>query len=251
MRIEVREGCLVRHFGAPDGPLVVCVHGFADDGTVFLPLAGAAAPFSFAAVDLPGFGASPPLEAPGVGALAEVLARVIAGLGGPAVLLAHSMGGPVAVEAARRAPDAVAGLVSLEGNMTEEDAWLSRRALKHDDPRPFHEALAGAILRRAADDPARRRGAAAALASDPLTLWRLGREVAQARGTCFGDAFAALAIPTLYVFDRASTPAATADFVERRGLAQRVLDGVGHFPTVAAPGVVAGILEDFVGAHGI
>lgn len=250
MRIEVHENCLVRRFGRDGAPLVLCVHGFADDGTVFLPLAGTGAPLAFAAMDLPGFGASPPVGDAGVDALGEVVAAVAGQLGERVILLAHSMGGPVAVAAARRAGERVAGLVALEGNLTEADAYLSRRALRHEESQAFHDAFASAVLRRAAEDPSRRRAARAALASDPATLWRLGREVASAVGTAFGDAYAALAIPSLYVFDRASTPAGTAAFVAERRLAAVELEGAGHFPTVSEPGLVAEIVAAFVRRHG-
>lgn len=246
MRIEVREGCLVRRFGPEGAPLVLCVHGFADDGTVFLPLRATHVPLAFAAVDLPGFGASPPVSWPGLQASAAAVARIVEALGGPVVLLAHSMGGPVAVEAARLAAARVAGLVSLEGNMTAADAYLSRRALRHEDPRAFHNAFVDAVWRRAAEDPARRRAASAVLMCDPLTLWRHGRDVAAREGDAFGEAYAALPVPTLYVFDRASTPAETARFVEQRGLAAHELEGAGHFPTVTAPDRVAALLTRFV-----
>lgn len=42
-------------------------------------------------------------------------------------LLGHSMGGAVAVLAADRRPERVCGLISVEGNLTEQDCFWSRR----------------------------------------------------------------------------------------------------------------------------
>jgi len=245
MRIEVHAGCLVRRFGAADGPLVLCVHGFADDGTVFTPLGTTGAPLSLAAIDLPGFGASPAVPTPGVEALAAALSYVAASLSDrPVGLMAHSMGAAVAVTAAERAPGRFGALLSLEGNLTAADAWLSGRATRHDDPHEFHRVFCDAVWRRAAQDHGRRRVACATFAADAGTLWALGRDVA-ARGDGPGRAYAALGLPRLYAFDRASTPAETVHFLEAQGLAAHAFEGVGHMAPFDAPLEVAAIATRF------
>ncbi|MBO0715077.1 MAG: alpha/beta hydrolase, partial [Acidimicrobiales bacterium] len=68
------------------------------------------------ALDLPGFGASPPPEEPwGSGdyarALAPVAEELVGARGGPLVVLGHSFGGRVALELAAGRPDLVGALV--------------------------------------------------------------------------------------------------------------------------------------------
>ena len=64
------------------------------------------------ALDLPGFGASPPpVEAWGSAQYAAAVAPVLEELGGPAVVVGHSFGGRVAVHLAATWPDRVAALV--------------------------------------------------------------------------------------------------------------------------------------------
>lgn len=98
------------------GTPVVLLHGFPFCREIFSPIMPALAQVGHVvAVDLPGFGQSPPL-APGF-FLADVAREIIGlldALGlGRAVLVGHSMGGYVALEVAAQKPDAVAGLVLL------------------------------------------------------------------------------------------------------------------------------------------
>jgi pimeloyl-ACP methyl ester carboxylesterase len=66
----------------------------------------------------------------------------------PAWLLGHSVGGAVMMLAAERAPELVAGLISVEGNFTLKDAfWCAHIA-------PMHEADWAAEYGAMEDDPA-------------------------------------------------------------------------------------------------
>ena len=77
--IEVVNDILVRRVGDGDARKLLCLHGFADSGLMFLPLSETALPdyFELALVDLPGFGGSP--SKPGI-ALIQDYARTIAKL---------------------------------------------------------------------------------------------------------------------------------------------------------------------------
>ncbi|MCX7895161.1 MAG: alpha/beta hydrolase [Thermoanaerobaculum sp.] len=101
---------------AGQGTLVVLLHGFPLCREVFLPVMPALAEVGrVVAVDLPGFGHSPPL--PSGFSLEQVAAEVadlMAGLAAePMVLVGHSMGGYVALALARQQPERLKGLVLL------------------------------------------------------------------------------------------------------------------------------------------
>jgi pimeloyl-ACP methyl ester carboxylesterase len=98
------------------GPVaVVWLHGWARAAGDFAASAGevAAAGFSSVALDLPGFGVSPPPErAGGAHLYGDVVAAVLASIGpDPVVLVGHSFGGRVATVVAAEHPGAVRSLV--------------------------------------------------------------------------------------------------------------------------------------------
>jgi pimeloyl-ACP methyl ester carboxylesterase len=88
---------------------VLALHGWRRDHRDFdTVLAGLDA----VAVDLPGFGATPPPDEPwGAAEYAAAVDPVLDEMGQPAVILGHSFGGRVAVHLAAGRPDAVAAVV--------------------------------------------------------------------------------------------------------------------------------------------
>lgn len=99
-------------FGVAHGsgrPSVLALHGWARTSADFdATLAGVDA----VAVDLPGFGATPPpADAWGGAEYAAAVAPVLDELASPVVVLGHSFGGRVAVHLAAARPDIVGGLV--------------------------------------------------------------------------------------------------------------------------------------------
>ncbi|HUY85535.1 MAG TPA: alpha/beta hydrolase [Acidimicrobiales bacterium] len=69
-------------------------------------------PFAMAALDPPGFGATPPPDEPwGSVRYGELIASAISEIGAPVVLVGHSFGGRVAVQVAAGYPELVSALV--------------------------------------------------------------------------------------------------------------------------------------------
>src|SRR5690606_3332191 len=102
----------------PTGPQFVLVHGIGVSARYYTRLARALAPSGGVHVlDLPGFGSAPRPEEPlTIEDHAEVVNAYVrsAGLGTP-VLVGHSMGTQVVVEAALRAPELHACIVAIGG----------------------------------------------------------------------------------------------------------------------------------------
>lgn len=101
---------------AGEGIPVVLLHGFPFCRDIFAPVMPALAQVGrVVAVDLPGFGQSPPLS-PGF-SLADVAREIVALLQAlglqRTVLIGHSMGGYVALEVAAQRPELLSGLVLL------------------------------------------------------------------------------------------------------------------------------------------
>ena len=101
-----------RLYGSTNGdgpPRVVALHGW---GRTHADFASVLEPFDAIAVDLPGFGATPPPpEAWGSPEYAELVLAMLGELDEPPVLVGHSFGGRVGIHVAATAPDAIRGLV--------------------------------------------------------------------------------------------------------------------------------------------
>ena len=121
---------------AGEGPVVVFLHGLGGSRTAWDPqLEGLADTYRCVAWDLPGYGASPPLDRPlTFPALADAVAGLLDALGvDRAPLVGLSLGGMVALHTALAHPDRVAGLALLDTSArfgadgTDPDEWRAAR----------------------------------------------------------------------------------------------------------------------------
>lgn len=143
--------------------------------------------------DLPGYGTNRarPLNDISITAAADFIHKHIHALGyDKAHLVGHSVGGAVAVVVANRSPEAVASIISVEGNFTLNDAFWSQQLARMDerevdallesyraDPRAW---LAGAGIDATSEQTAL---AAQSLASQPAsTLQAMARSVVHVTG---------------------------------------------------------------------
>ena len=106
--------------GAPQGRLVVFVHGTPGEAEGWADyLMNVPNGYHYIAIDRPGFGQSGPDDA--VTSLAEQAAAVAALIRAkgskPAVLVGHSLGGPVVAQFAADHPDLTAALVIVAGSL--------------------------------------------------------------------------------------------------------------------------------------
>lgn len=132
------------------GPLVIASPGMGDLRTVFRDLVGplVAAGFRVACVDLRGHGASATtFRTHGTGPTASDLAALVEHLGGPAVLIGHSISaGSAAIVAAER-PELVSALVMLDPHLQIHPAGLMARLQTQLIRRPFGAAIWTAYYR--------------------------------------------------------------------------------------------------------
>jgi pimeloyl-ACP methyl ester carboxylesterase len=108
------DGRLFGSVTGPDAPRVLALHGWArthkDFDGVVSPENGA--PLPALALDLPGFGASPPpADAWGAADYASAVGAVLDEMDVPVVVLGHSFGGRVALHLATQRPQSIRALV--------------------------------------------------------------------------------------------------------------------------------------------
>lgn len=118
-------------------PHLLMIHGLLGSIDYFAPRSHLAG-LDVHTPDQLGYGASAgavPAEAINLHLQADAIARIIRErIGAPTWLLGHSVGGAVAMLVADRIPELIAGLISVEGNVTLEDAfWCARIAATPGD----------------------------------------------------------------------------------------------------------------------
>lgn len=148
---DVEESRLsVRLAGDRHAPALLLLHGFPSSSQSFRDVIEPLARDCFViAPDLPGFGASEPIERPSFSRFADIIQGLLAELGVEAFhLYLHDYGAPVGLHLATRAPSSVRSLIIQNANAHETGmgpAWAATKAF-WSDPTPQHEAEATAHL---------------------------------------------------------------------------------------------------------
>jgi pimeloyl-ACP methyl ester carboxylesterase len=226
-------------------PSVLFIHGAGASATIWsMVLARVARHRHTIAIDLPGHGPSELGDGPptieryrdAVGGLAAMLCL------GPSVLVGHSLGALVAIEAALAWPDKVLGLVlCAAAPRMPVDPEVFR--LLRDDPDGFVPWLADHALSPRAK-PAIRRGF---LAANMLAGASRGAEIARAdfeivQATDLTERLTSVACPITWLdgADESMVPAAQRT-AERPGAIVSVPEA-GHLLPIEAPGAIASVL---------
>jgi pimeloyl-ACP methyl ester carboxylesterase len=135
------EGRLFGSVTGAEPPRVLALHGWARNHRDFdAVIAGdGQGPLPALALDLPGFGASPPPPtAWGAETYAEMVGRVLDEMGSPVVVLGHSFGGRVALHLAVQHPEVVSALVLTGAPMLHPRSRTQRVALAYRVTRRLH-----------------------------------------------------------------------------------------------------------------
>ena len=252
------------------GPLVVLAHGIGDSRHAyrFLAPALAAAGYRVAALDLRGSGESS-LGWSGYSRtdIAGDLVALVRHLGGPAVVVGHSISGGAATIAAATAPELVVGLVELAPFTRKQSvdvAGLVRNArFRSGYAKLARTAVLGsrsawrgyldlAVPAKPADWDAELARIDAVL-SEPGRMQAL-QSMCRSAPTDAGARLGDVACPVLVVQGSAdpdwADPRAEGERVLadlRPGLGTlEVLDGAGHYPHVEAPDAVAALVLPFL-----
>lgn len=242
MRITVEDRVLIRYHDNPSARgSVWYIHGFCCSGHLYDNVFDSVLcdDFSIHMPDFPGFGASPPASPPHtVADSARLLSGLIRRVGGdgPVFLLSHSLGGIVGTKAAMELGGIVKGYVSVEGNLTRQDAFVTGLSADFNDAGAFYEHLTQMFLPMVQNDPSLRRFVAGFLSADPDSVLVWGKSCAEATGeTAAGDEFRALPIPTLFVWGEKSLPEMSREYIERHCMNHLPFPNAGHNVMVDEP----------------
>jgi pimeloyl-ACP methyl ester carboxylesterase len=226
---------------AVEQPAIVFVHGLGGNPSDWTEVAEVLGRDHRVVLEvLPGHSHRAMTDARPIEAAAGALAAHVRALGGPVVIVGHSVGGAVAVRAALLAPDRVVGLVLVETALKPQLPPAQRAGIR----RAFRDDFAGAVREvyaefasngRQADALAREAGAVEPAAFDRWLDDVLGEDLA-ARA-------AGLRVPVLVVLSPRSWPraepwSATAEslgYTRMAGVTPVRVDSSAHFVMLDRP----------------
>lgn len=240
MRVPPPSDWVIRVRALPGANQLLLLHSLGDTPDVW---AGA---FSCAALDtltlvapaLPGTGMSPRTEAPPLHLedVADDLIQLLRSMRDPSagrlLVVGHSMGGVLATLIAERWPDAVAGVLNVEGNLTRADCGVVSNAIVESarggaaSLERELQVVANGLLR---DGRATERYAQSLSATEPRAALMAAEDLIRlSRAGLIGRRFAHLDCPHLYVSGDA-VPAASAALLRRYRSPWATIRGAGHW----------------------
>jgi pimeloyl-ACP methyl ester carboxylesterase len=216
------------------------IHGLGDWAATWrgLFMDPALQPWEVIAPDLPGYGMTEPLTSSP--SSTEELSSWLAGTlqevtpDRRVVLIGHSLGGVIATLIAERRPAWLAGVVNIEGNLTEADCFLSGAAAGAASPTDWYEGLLNKVRADGAKHEAMRSYGAGLALADRRTFFSCSRDLVRlCEHDGLGQRYQALKVPRLYCHgDTLSAP--SLDLLERAGEARESFPGAGHWVQVDA-----------------
>ncbi len=192
------------------------------------------------AMDLVGHGASSPrVEGASIPALGGDVAALVEKLGiGRAILVGNSLGGPVALEAARRlGPERVAGIVAVDTLQNVEQIWPEENLRKvaesyRSDFAGTCRKLMSGLLPATATEASRERIGRDTCGNDPASFLAVFRTLG---GYDQAAALEAAGVPVRAIN---ATTFPTAVEINRKhspGFEAVLMEGVGHYPQIERP----------------
>jgi pimeloyl-ACP methyl ester carboxylesterase len=221
-------------------PAMVLIAGFGDNRSVFDPLLQTrlSQAYRLTAIDLPGFGAPPLRGRTTLQRLAEFVDAQARQLKARTVL-AHSVASIIASLAALRAGSPIDTILSLEGNLTADDAYFSGMAAEFDGPDEFRAAFLTRLAATARIDPNIERYRTAVESADAKALWELGVDThAFSTAKTPGDVLARTQSVS-YFYNPANMSAASLAWLETSNLRRVCVDGASHWKCFDQPALLA------------
>jgi len=233
--------------GEGAAPPALLIHGAGASSAIWMmAMARIARGGRVVAIDLPGHGPTPLPEGGAAALSLEAYRDAVGVLGaalglGPSVLVGHSMGALVALEAALAWPDKVRGLVlcAAAPRLPVRDELL---ALIRDDHARVPAWMAEHALSPRARPAVRRGFVAAGIATSREVT---GADFEAVRAADLGARVRNVTCPLLWL--DGADDAIVGDAGDRPGEARR-LEGVGHLVPIEAPGAVADGVAHLQGA---
>ncbi|MEM0930180.1 MAG: alpha/beta hydrolase [Pseudomonadota bacterium] len=226
---------------APERDRLLCIAGFGDDASMFAPLLETSLTdvVDIQPISLPGFGA-PPLsgQKTTLAALADYVDKQ-ARERGARFILAHSVASIIASLAAQREGSPIELIVSLEGNLTAEDAYFSGTAADFEEPEAFRQAFLARLYTMASREPVIARYRQIVTDADPLALWELGCDAHAFSSACVPGDVLLSAAEVVYLYNPDNVPESSLEWLEANPIKAITMPQASHWPSIDQPEALA------------
>jgi pimeloyl-ACP methyl ester carboxylesterase len=221
-------------------PSMLMIAGFGDNASMFAPFLNTvlAEHVELKPLNLSGFGAPPLNGETGLESLAECVAEQ-ARANGAEIILAHSVASIIASFAVQADDCPLNTVLSLEGNITAEDAYFSGMAADYPDAESFQAAFLARLDEMANDNEILARYRREVENADPQSLWSLGCDARR-----FSDriepGLVLMAAPRMhYFYNPDNCPKLTLERLETHNIPRTVLKGASHWASLDQPDLLA------------
>ena len=221
-------------------PTIIFIAGFGDNASMFKSLhdTDLAEEYHFLPINLPGFGAQALKVRTTLKELANFVAETAKGTDAR-IIVAHSVASIIASLAAKELDCPLTTIISLEGNITVEDAYFSGTAADYDDPYVFRSAFLRRLDEMAVSTPIIARYYKAIEQADPKALWQLGQDVRRFSNENVPGEVLASAGRVTYLYNPDNCPVDTLQWLETNQMELMILADASHWASVDQPKMLA------------
>lgn len=150
-------------------------------------------------------------------------------------VLAHSVASIIASLAALRPSALINTVLSLESNLTTEDAYFSGTVADFDTPSEFYTSFLARLDSMAAEQPIMPRYREDLLQADVQALWELGNDAMRFSDMYVPGELLMDVSSATYFFNPANVPSASLDWLNSHNLPSIRLADASHWASVDQP----------------
>jgi len=225
-------------------PTILFVAGFGDDSSMFAGLSKTtlADAYNLIALDLPGFGA-PKLQTEST---LDSLGKFVCAKANEyaaQIVVAHSVASIIASLAANEPDSPITTILSLEGNITADDAYFSGIAAAYDNPNKFKSDFLARLEEISESQPIIKRYHAIVSNADPIALWQLGTDAHRFSSTQVAGEVLVASANVTYLYNPDNCPQSTLEWLRENSIRKIVLDNATHWISVSQPDLLSETIQ--------
>ncbi len=211
------------------------IHGFSESGLSFANAFDSelSKDYNIWIPDLPGFGASPyNRKLTTIHKYVTHLSYLITKRSTTQTIyiIAHSFGAVIATLLCECMNETIKAVVSVEGNLTNDDSYYSGWAGQYEDGEQFKQDFKELLQNKAKDRPEFEHYFVSATMAHPAAMLVLGKGSKEyTNNNDAGDRFLSLSCPTLYIWGDIDTPLITQKYIKENILFNYLFKGNTHW----------------------